>query len=348
MLSEEEFITLCFKPLLKSGGSTRASGNRLEPLSLEDDAALLRQDENYDLILSKDILLEGQHFRNSDPPELIAKKALAVNLSDLAAKGASPLGFMLGIALPEAPTKSWSIAFSNGLREMIERYSCPLIGGDTTGSKGGLVLSVTIMGEVPKGKMIKRRGALPGDLLFISGSIGDAALGFQYLNDNPGDMSTKLPDEEFSYLISRYQSPTPRLELGALLQEVATAAMDLSDGLIKDLPKLCNASGVRAQVKTNKLPLSKPVNSYISAMTDQSAALSKLISWGDDYEILFTAPPSTRPLIEEQAIRQAIPITEIGSLKAAVDGELVVSYLDRNGTSVSLPGTPFDHFKKND
>ncbi|GJM02741.1 MAG: thiamine-monophosphate kinase [Rhodomicrobium sp.] len=355
MLTEEDFIALCFKPLIEGNqsgqrgarnpGAAPLANQRINSFDLQDDAASLTQREGYELILSKDILLEGQHFLKNDPPETLAEKALAVNLSDLAAKGATPTGFMLGIALPTAPEREWATAFSNGLKLISERYACPLIGGDTTGSKSGLMLSVTILGEVPAGKMINRHSANKGDHLFVTGTLGDAALGFQLLNGQIHSDDYDLTSEEYTYLKGKYQRPTPRLAASPILQHYATAAMDLSDGLVKDLPKLCTASGLGAEINIQNFPLSMPAQKYLSRVSDSAAALAEIVSWGDDYELLFAVRPDDHAALRAGAEKSGCHLTEIGRLSEATsEGSGVVKYLDKTGKAIPFKGKPFTHF----
>lgn len=359
MLTEEDFISLCFKPLIEGNqsgqggalnpGAALVAKQRINSFDLQDDAASLSQRDGYELILSKDILLEGQHFLKNDPPDAIAEKALAVNLSDLAAKGAIPTGFMLGIALPTAPEREWATAFSNGLKQISERYACPLIGGDTTGSKSGLMLSVTILGEVPAGKMINRHSANEGDHLFVTGTLGDATLGFQLLNGQLHSADYDLTSEECTYLKGKYQRPTPRLAASPILQRYATAAMDLSDGLVKDLPKLCKASGFGAEINIQNVPLSMPAQKYLSrvsgGVSERAAALAEIVSWGDDYELLFAIRPDDHAALRAAAAESVCQLTEIGRLgEATSDRAGAVKYLDKTGKAVPFKGKPFTHF----
>lgn len=350
LLSEEEFIDLCFRPLTKAGEERGDSACSANPLNLDDDAALLTPAPGHQLVLSKDILLAGQHFFPDDHAADIAAKALAVNLSDLAAKAATPCGFLLGIALPEAPTKAWGLEFANGLREMSERYNCPLLGGDTTGSKGGLMLSVTVLGEVKEGEMIKRSGAAVGDHLFVTGTLGDAALGFKLKTGALNGSRAGLSHNQQRDLLTRYHRPRPRLEAVPLLRQYATAAMDLSDGVVSDLPKLAAASGLEASVTLPAIPLSEAARQCCDgpdAGPDAETLFDEMISWGDDYELLFAVPERNIPPLIKAANSLGLPLRDIGTLKPKTQKSgPQVTWADKDGTPTTLKAKPFCHFRE--
>ncbi|HEY9233650.1 MULTISPECIES: thiamine-phosphate kinase [Phenylobacterium] len=256
-----------------------------EAFDLLDDAAAIPGRPGHDLIVTKDAMVEGVHFLPSDPPDLVARKLLRVNLSDLAAKGAEPYGYFLATAWPR--TFGWEARkqFASGLAVDGERFGLVLLGGDTVSTPGPLSLSLTMLGWAPTGRMVRRSGARPGDLLMVSGTIGDGLLGLKAAH---GDVSD--PD---GYLAGRYRVPNPRLDLREFLRATATAAADVSDGLIADAGHIAKASGVRARIELERVPLSAAARAWAAAQADLFEALSELAAGGDDYEVVCTAP---RPL----------------------------------------------------
>jgi len=225
---EDDLIARYFRPLATDPGA----------FGLIDDAALLNHTGD-DLVLTTDAIVEGVHFLSGDPPDTIARKALRVNLSDLAAKGAVPAGFVLTLALREAK-EEWLAPFARALGEDAATFNCPVLGGDTVSTPGPLMISITAFGRVPQGKMVRRSGAKPGDRIAVTGTIGDAALGLRLLKEQAGEGLDMLSRE---FLIQRYRVPQPRNALAVVIREHASAAMDVSDGLAGDLAKLCAASG---------------------------------------------------------------------------------------------------------
>jgi thiamine-monophosphate kinase len=244
-----------------------------EALALQDDAALLVSRAGQQLVVTADMLQAGVHFFPDDPPEAIAQKALRVNLSDLAAMGAEAYGYFLSLGLPAGTDEAWLRRFCDGLAEDQRAYSIVLMGGDTTRTLGKLSLNITALGWVPKGQALRRNGARPGDLLYVSGTIGDGALGLH---------------DAVSTAHARYLRPEPRLSLGVALRGVATAAMDVSDGLVQDAGHLAAASGVGLHIDAWRVPLSTVVQDAIAQGT---FSLEQALTGGDDYELLFTAPP---------------------------------------------------------
>ncbi len=344
MVSEDEFIKTFLKPLAeKTEGS----------LGLLDDAAILPRTPGKDIIISKDILHADQHFYKEDDPANIAHKALATNLSDIAAKGATPICFMLGIAFPKAPDEQWLKGFIKGLEAISSQYSCHLLGGDTTGTKGPLSLSITIFGEVDAGKMVKRSGAKPGDHLYLSGSVGDAALGFllksNELGIKPSDLRFEpdvnnwpLNDEQQTELLESYLRPTPRVELAEALKNHASAAMDVSDGLMTDLPKLCAASACGADVELARIPFSEPAKIVFAAQKAEQDELRNLcLCWGDDYEILSAISPENAENFETEAGLQGIIVQKIGNFTAPGQG---IRLLDETGKPHQHKPLNFSHF----
>lgn len=299
---------------------------------LLDDAAVIAPPEGCELVTTVDALVEGVHFRAEDPPELIAKKALRVNLSDLAAKGAEPAGYLLALVLPQSKDMNWLRGFARGLEEDQKAFAIPLLGGDTTRTPGPLTLSITAFGTVPKGQAIRRAGARPGDLVFVSGTIGDAGGGLAILNGE-----AKGPRNENDSLVARYRLPTPRLALGRALRGLASASLDVSDGLIADLGHIAAVSKVRIAVEAAAIPRS----AALSALWGESAeAIARAATSGDDYELAFTAPASAREAIQAAAAAASVPVTEIGHVEAG-EG---VHLLDETGVELSILRSGWTHF----
>jgi thiamine-monophosphate kinase len=324
---EEKLIERFFKPLAIHPGA----------LNLSDDAAYLSPPPGHDLVLTTDSTVAGVHFFEDDPPETIAKKALRVNLSDLAAKGAEPIGALLAISLPGNFDEGWIANFARGLGEDCIAFSCPLFGGDTTKTPGPLSISITAIGKVPSGKMIKRSGAKPGDLVVVSGTIGDAALALELKKRLLSGGLGTLNKPQAAELTRRYRIPEPRLALVAALRAHANAAMDVSDGLVGDLGKLAAVSGVRAEIDTAKLPLSNPAHDAIAA---EPALLSVAITGGDDYEVLAAIPEARFAAFAEAAGAAGVPVTTIGRFSTGED----VSVLGPGGQELSFENASFSHF----
>ena len=252
-------------------------------LGLLDDAATLTPPAGSDLVLTKDAIVGGVHFFPDDPADAVACKALRVNLSDLAAKGATAAGFLLALALPKSVTAGWLKAFARGLGEDAENYACPLLGGDTVRTPGPLTVSITALGFLPHGEMVQRHGAKPGDRIVVTGTIGDAALGLKLLGDAKAAQRWKLDKKMHAHLLGRYRLPQPRTAVAVMLRKHASAAMDVSDGLAGDLAKLCRVSAVGADIDVTRLPLSDAARRVLAV---QPALIETILSGGDDYEIV--------------------------------------------------------------
>ncbi|MEM9706938.1 MAG: thiamine-phosphate kinase [Pseudomonadota bacterium] len=347
---EFELIERYFAPL--SEGAEGAFG-------LADDAALLSS-ESY--VVSKDVLVEGVHFRKADPLSSVAKKALRVNLSDLAAKGARPIGYFLGCVWSKDTAETDIEAFTAGLAEDNDLFRVRLFGGDTTRHKAAnapSVFSVTAFGAPARLGLVARSGASVGDDIYVSGAIGDGSLGLEADTER-----LKLDAQDTDYLNERYQLPTPRVKLGSALSGLASAAIDVSDGLIADCGHLCRASDtpLHARIDASALPLSEPAQRWLHRKRDQNKGLVRLATGGDDYEILFTAAPVRRRSVAIAAEVAKTPVTRIGTMEAMDaaraqqsddDGsngrrEDVVQLVDHNGAEIdihSLTDKPgFDHF----
>jgi thiamine-monophosphate kinase len=296
-------IARLFRPL--TNGAAEAFG-------LLDDAAAIPSRPGFDLIVTKDAMVEGVHFLSGEAPELIARKLLRVNLSDLAAKGAEPYGYFLATAW--TPSFGWSArqAFAEGLRVDGEAYGLTLLGGDTVSTTGPLTLSLTMLGWTPNGAMIRRGGAREGDLICVSGTIGDGWLG---LLSARGELSD--PD---GYLAGRYRLPSPRVELRDPLRAHASAAADVSDGLIADAGHIGEASGLAVRLELDRVPLSSAAQGWLSEQDDRAAALRDLASGGDDYEIVCTVAPQAAAALGLTVIGV---VTSGTGISVTVDGAAV-------------------------
>lgn len=305
-------------------------------LGLKDDAALVHVPAGHDLVTTVDAIVEGVHFLASDPPSAIGWKALGVNVSDLAAKGAAPLGFLLTLCLPAHVTPDWLAEFADGLGRAAGLFQCPLAGGDTVKMPGPLTLSVTAFGAVPKGAMVRRSTAKPGDMLAVTGSIGDAALGLPLAAGQAAAWSHDLAAEDRAWLIDRYRRPRPRVALAVTLRGHASAAMDVSDGLLGDAAKLLAASGVGGVIEAPLVPLSDPARHVLNA---DPACLERVLTGGDDYEILCAVPPSRWDGFVASAAALDIPVARIGQ----VTQDKAFTVMGAAGP-LSFPSLSFNHF----
>ena len=314
----------------------RTDADHAITLGIGDDCALIKPQTDEEIAITNDMLVEGRHFFANSDPELLGRKALAVNLSDLAAMGARPLGFTLAIALP-AINEAWLEAFSKGLFATAKQYSCPLIGGDTTA--GPLTISITAFGAVPVGKAIRRSGAKPGDDIWVSGTVGDARLTLAALRHE-----INLSSEDLKQIDHRMHQPSPRVELGIQLRDVASSALDISDGLLGDLRHILKQSQVDAQIQLDQLPKSITLQKQVVSIQHQFSACG-----GDDYELCFTASPSQRDKIQTIGKSLNLPLTLIGKTlpKKGIDAKL---YLINSSGAVMSDAemapflNSFDHF----
>jgi thiamine-monophosphate kinase len=318
-LGEFEFIAAQLRPL--AAGTAGA-------LDLEDDAALLDPPPGMTLVLTKDAMVAGVHFLTDDPPGAIAKKLLRVNLSDLAAMGASPVGYLLALARGRETPEAWLSDFCQGLAADQAEFGIGLLGGDTVSTPGPLTLSLTAIGQVPKGQALRRSGARPDDDLWVSGTLGDGTQGLLVLQ---GKLDP--PPEARDFLIERYRLPQPRLALGQALRGLAHAALDVSDGLLADLGHILETSGVGAVLQADQLPLSP-------AARDLPGARDAALAGGDDYELLFTVSPERRAEIAALGARLGLPLTRIGQLRA----EAGLRVLDAAGREIHAERTGWQHF----
>ena len=326
----EEAIIACLAPLARGYPGAFA---------LKDDCALLTPEPGHDLVLKTDPIAENVHFLPDTPPGAVAWKALAVNVSDLAAKGATPIGYLLALSFPAAPTAAWMAAFVAGLEHAQAQFRCHLLGGDTDRRPGPLAISVTVIGSVPQGQFVPRTGVQPGDVLFVSGSIGDAGLGLALIKDPALQTAWGLTEHEAAYLRDRYNRPEPRLHLAPALRQHASAAMDLSDGLVKDLERMLRVSGVAARLNAGDVPLSPAARTVLSGAPDR---LAQLITAGDDYEVLAAVPQAKAAAFQAAAAAAGVEVTRTGQ---ALAGPPQLSVLGADGHPLALPAQRgWDHF----
>jgi thiamine-monophosphate kinase len=325
---EDRLIARYFRPLAKHPGA----------FALADDAAVIAPPAGCEIVLKTDGIIGGVHFFADDPPDTIGRKALRVNLSDLAAKGAKPLGFLLTLALPKDVGEAWLAPFARGLGEDADLFDCPLFGGDTDRTPGPITISIAAFGAVPSGKMLRRAGAQPGDRLVVTGTIGDAALGLAVRSDPSAARRWGLTDDQRQALEARYLIPQPRTAIAELLRAHATAAMDISDGLVGDLAKLCRASGVTTSFEAARVPLSEAAS---AALAREAALIERILTGGDDYEVLASVPPGKVETLRDQASSKGVAITEIGVILA---GTAAPRVLDRDGRPLAFARPSFSHF----
>lgn len=316
----------------KAAGEFDLIGRHFAPLATDpaalgllDDAAVLVPAAGQSIVVTADCMVESVHFLAADGPEAIARKLLRVNLSDLAAMGARPRGYFLSLALPRGTDEAWLAAFAAGLAADQRTFGIALLGGDTTASPDRLVLNLTAMGEVPQGQELRRAGARVGDDLWVSGTVGDAAVG----------LAVKLrgldvPDA--AHFLDRLHLPTPRLALGQGLRGLATAALDVSDGLVQDAGHIGIASRLAVIIEQADVPFS-PGAADVLPVAD-------LVSGGDDYELVFAAPPAVRAAVQDLGHRLDVPVTRIGHLAAGQGVEL----RDAAGRCVPLGRQGYQHF----
>ena len=321
-LGEFGRIRRFFAPLAGPGG-----------LELRDDAALIGCDAGRQLVVTADAIVAGVHYLPDDPPDLVARKLLRVNLSDLAAMGARPRHYLLTTALPAALGDDWVEKFATGLGEDQRHYGIDLLGGDSVATEGPAVLSLTAIGEVVAGSEIRRSGARAGDEIWVSGTIGDALLGLATLRGGYGELAS----DQRRYLTRRFQLPEPRVELGPRLAGIAHAMLDVSDGLVADLAHICEASQVGATIALSALPLSEPARLVAANAVELPVQLATA---GDDYELLFTALPESSEQIRRLSSELGLPITRIGAIETGAGVRLVGA----DGNLVPIASGGYRHF----
>ena len=322
--AEFELIKRFFAPLAKDYPGA---------LALADDAALIELDPGHRLVVTTDVLVAGVHFPAADPPGLIARKLLRVNLSDIAAMGAEPLAYLLALALPKDTSSSWLEGFVGGLGTDYAEFAVPLVGGDTVATTGPVTLTLTALGKVAQGSALMRSAAKAGDAIFVSGCIGDGALGLMALEGRAGELAAAHRD----YVIDRYRLPRPRLALGQRLVGLAHGVIDVSDGLIADLGHICETSRLGAKIEGASLPLSDAAR---AALADDPGLLATLVTGGDDYELLFTIAPEARGSVGEISHDLGLALTPIGSMCEGSG----VTIVDGIGLEDVLEASGYRHF----
>jgi thiamine-monophosphate kinase len=324
--AEDRLIARYFRPLATAPGA----------FELGDDAAVVTPPAGCDLVLTTDGVISGVHFLPDDTPGHIARKVLRMNLSDLAAKGAKPIGFLLSIALPARTEESWIAAFAAGLGEDAKHYDCPLLGGDTDHTPGPLSISITAFGTVPSGGMVRRSTAKAGDIVVVSGTIGDAALGLLLGREIGLAERWSLSAASWNHLRQRYLLPQPRNALAEAVLRHASAAMDVSDGLAGDLAKLCRASGVAAEAEVESVPLSDAARTALSA---DPKLIETVLTGGDDYEIVLTVPPAKLDGFRAAAKGAGVPVSQIGRVTSGRGTRFL-----RAGEVLSFARSSYSHF----
>lgn len=338
-MGEFELIERFFKPKQASAPVHQApKATKSVVLGIGDDCALLQPAPGMQLAVSTDMLVEGRHFFADVDPAALGHKALAVNLSDLAAMGAEPLACTLALALPpeRARDEDWLGALAGGLLTLADAHRCPLVGGDTTA--GPLTLCITVFGQVPAGQALRRDGAQVGDDLWVSGTLGDARLALGALR---GEFA--LPPEALATARQRLERPTPRLALGQALRGIAHSAIDISDGLAGDVGHIIKASRVGAAITAAAAFDLIAARAYLAGAEgqfDSERQLPLILTGGDDYELAFTAPPAARAPVQAAADRAATPVTRIGRIEA----EPGLRLIDAAGHATPLAARAFDHF----
>jgi thiamine-monophosphate kinase len=326
-LGEFEIIARYFAPLATDSAA----------LALRDDAAVLVVAEGYELVATCDTLIEGVHFLAGDPPDTLGYKALAVNLSDLAAKGARGHAYLLSLAVKPDTVPAWFEGFAAGLGQLQEATKISLVGGDTTATPGPVTITITALGLVTHGHAVLRHGAKNGDRLYVSGTIGDACLGLRLLEQPSLARSWGLHDEDKAYVIGRYRKPKPRMELIIPLRNFAQGAIDVSDGLAADVEKLAQASHVGAVIEADKVPFSPAAR---KALAREPGLLAAILAGGDDYEIVAAVPETSVKAFEAEAKNKNVPVTAFGRLEQGSE----IRVMGAEGAPLKLARKGFTHF----
>jgi thiamine-monophosphate kinase len=320
--AEDKLIARFFQPIAIHPGA----------LGLSDDAAFITPPPSCDLVLKTDAIIGGVHFFAEDAPHTVACKALRVNLSDLAAKGARPLGFLLSLALPAGIDDRWLTNFAEGLRSDSVLYGCPLFGGDTDRTPGPITVSIAMFGSVPQGTMVRRAGAGPGDRVFVSGTIGDAALGLAVRKGK----DWKLSEAQRQHLVARYLLPQPRNAITEAVRKHASASVDVSDGVVGDFAKLCRTSQVGASIAVERIPLSDAAKAVLAA---DPAMRETALTGGDDYEIVCTVPAAKAESFRAAAQAANVAVSEIGEIVAGEGARFLAG-----GETLTFTRAAFSHF----
>jgi thiamine-monophosphate kinase len=326
--AEDKLIARFFRPLATHPGA----------LALSDDTALFEPPAGHDLVLTTDAVVAGVHVLPEEAPDVMARKALRVNLSDLAAKGAMPRVFLLSLALPRDRGENWLEGFCRGLKEDAEVYGCALIGGDTDRVPGPLTVTIFAIGSLPRGSMVKRSGARAGDRILVSGQIGDAALGLALHRDPLLAERWALTSGERGHLLARYRLPQPRVALAATVRSYASAAIDVSDGFAGDLSKLLRVSGVSGDVALDRVPLSDAVRKALEA---DPALRETVFGGGEDYEIILTVPSDKVDAAVAAARQAGVVLCDAGQV---TEGSGAPRFVDAEGRQVTFLRTGYSHF----
>ncbi len=325
--AEDRLIATYFQPIATHPGA----------FDLTDDAAAIAPPPGCDLVLKTDGVVSGVHFFLDDPADTVARKALRINLSDLAAKGAAPLGFLLSIGMPAGLPSDWLKSFARGLREDAEHYGCPLLGGDTDRNPGAITVYIAALGTVPHGTMVRRKGARAGDMVVVTGTIGDAALGLALRRDPTAAERWRLDDAMRDHLLGRYLLPQPRTAIAEALRRHANAAMDVSDGLAGDLAKLCRVSGVGTQIAVAEVPLSPAARRALAAEPD---LIETVLTGGDDFEVIAAVGCDKYEALRRDAVSSGVALTPIGTIVAGQGARFVAS----DGQILSFRRASYSHF----
>ncbi|MEL6871344.1 MAG: thiamine-phosphate kinase [Pseudomonadota bacterium] len=329
--SEGQWISDVLQPLVRLPGA----------FDLKDDCATLAPLEGNAFVFKTDPVRAGVHFHADEDPAAIAWKALAVGVSDLAAKAARPVAYLMSVSFPEAPSRAWADAFGEGLAAAQAQFGLSLVGGDTDRASGPLSLSATVIGEIPTGRTVLRTGAKAGDRIFVSGTLGAGAIGLALREGAIAIDDAARSDDDRAILTAardRYLRPEPRLALRAALRRSATAAMDISDGLVKDAGRLCAASQVGAEIAWPHLPVDAAVR--LAHGDDDASRMQAAAGHGDDYEILATVPPDSAAEFARLATAAGIEVTDVGVCTASGGARL----LDKDGREIAIPQAGYDHF----
>jgi thiamine-monophosphate kinase len=326
--AEDRLIARHFRPLATHPGA----------LGLVDDAAVVAVPPGHELVLKTDGVIAGVHFFPDDPPETVARKALRINLSDLAGKGARPLGFLLSIALTRDVVDGWLKTFTAALGADAKKFACPLLGGDTDRTPGLLSVTIAAFGTVPRGTMLRRAGARAGDQVVVTGTIGDAALGVILRRDPAAAKRWGLDRRMRAHLERRYLVPEPRNALAEALRRSANGGMDISDGLAGDLAKMCRASRVDATIDIARVPLSRAARTALAA---EPALIETILTGGDDYEVLASVPARKLAALRKAAQAAGIAVTELGRF---AKGAGAARFVDAQGRAQEFARPSYSHF----
>jgi thiamine-monophosphate kinase len=326
--AEDRLIARHFRPLATHPGA----------LGLIDDAAVVAVPPGHELVLKTDGIISGVHFFPDDPPAAVARKALRINLSDLAGKGARPLGFLLSIALTRAEVGGWLKRFTAALGADARKYACPLLGGDTDRTPGRVTVTIAAFGTVPRGTMVRRGGARAGDHVVATGTIGDAALGVILRRDPAAAKRWGLDRRMREHLLRRYLVPEPRNALAEAVRRAANGGMDISDGLVGDLAKMCRASRLDATIDVARVPLSRAARTALAA---EPGLLDTILTGGDDFEVLASIPARKLAALRKAARAAGIALTEIGRF---AKGPGAARFVDAQGRALKFARPSYSHF----